>query len=68
MNGRPLRRMNSGSCARSFAAGSGDPKLTDFLDQWVYDTGMPTLRLTYSVAGRKLTGTVTQTDAREISA
>lgn len=49
-------------CAEFLPARSSDPKLTDFFDQWVYDTGMPTLKLTYSVAGTKLTGTITQTD------
>jgi hypothetical protein len=50
-------------CAGFLPAGATDKTLTDFFDQWVYDTGMPTLKLTYSVAGGKLTGTVTQTDA-----
>lgn len=49
-------------CAEFLPAGSRDPKLIDFFDQWVYDIGIPTLKLTYSVAGRKLTGTLTQTD------
>jgi aminopeptidase N len=50
-------------CAEFLPAGATDKTLTDFFDQWVYDTGVPTLKLTYSVVGRKLTGTVTQTDA-----
>ena len=50
-------------CAEFMPAGSADANLTDFFDQWVYDTGMPTLKMTYSVVGRKLTGTITQTDA-----
>ena len=50
-------------CAEFLPKGSPDPKLVDFFDQWVYDTGMPTLKLTYSVNGRRLTGTVTQSDA-----
>ena len=50
-------------CAEFLPPGSPDRTLSDFFDQWVYDTGMPTLQLTYSVNGRKLTGTVTQTDA-----
>ena len=49
-------------CAEFLPAGSPDPKLLDFFDQWVYDTGMPSLKLTYAVVGRKLTGTVTQAD------
>lgn len=49
-------------CAQFLPAGSSDPKLTDFFDQWVYDTGMPALKLTYSVVGRKLSGTIVQSD------
>jgi hypothetical protein len=45
---------------------SSDPKLEAFFDQWVYSTGIPTLKLTYEVHGRppevKLTGAVSQTD------
>ena len=56
-------------CAEFMPAGAPgsvpDAKLTDFFDQWVYDTGMPTVKLTYSVVGTKLTGTITQTDAPE---
>jgi hypothetical protein len=43
---------------------SDDPKLESFFEQWVYGTGIPTLKLNYSVKGAapnvKLTGTVTQ--------
>ena len=52
-------------CAEFLPKGSPDPKLTDFFDQWVYDTGMPTLKLTYAVVGHKLTGTVTQSEVRD---
>src|SRR5713101_3562669 len=45
---------------------SPDSKLEAFFDQWVYGTGVPTLKLSYSVHGRppavKLTGTVSQSD------
>ena len=58
-----LRRL----CAEFMPAGSPDSKLTAFFDQWVYSTGVPSLKLTYSVKGKpgayKLTGTITQTDA-----
>ena len=58
-----LRRL----CAEFMPAGSPDAKLTEFFDQWVYSTGVPGLKLTYSVKGKpgayKLTGTITQTDA-----
>jgi hypothetical protein len=56
---------------RELAAGflppkSPDAKLEAFFDQWVYGTGIPTLKLSYSTQGRaptvKLTGTVAQSD------
>jgi Peptidase family M1 domain len=43
---------------------SDDPKLESFFEQWVYGTGIPTIKLTWSVKGAapnvRLTGTVTQ--------
>ena len=39
-----------------------DPKLEDFFDQWVYGTGIPTLKLTYKVQGLRISGTVTAQD------
>ena len=48
---------------------SADPKLDAFFDQWVYSTGIPSLKMTYSLAGRaparKLTVTVEQTGVDE---
>jgi len=56
-------------CAEFMPPGSIDAKLENFFDQWVYGTGVPTLKLSYSVKGKpgayKLTGTVTQSDADE---
>ncbi len=53
-------------CAEFLPPGSTDAKLENFFDQWVYGTGVPTLKLSYSVKGKpgayKLTGTVTQSD------
>jgi len=53
-------------CAEFLPPQSPDPKLENFFDQWVYGTGIPTLKLTYSVKGKpgawKLTGTVAQSD------
>ena len=53
-------------CAEFLPPQSADPKLENFFDQWVYGTGIPTLKLTYSVKGKpgawKLSGTVTQSD------
>ena len=45
---------------------SPDPKLEVFFEQWVYGTGVPTLKLSYAVHGRppavKLAGSVAQSD------
>lgn len=55
-----------GMAAEFLPPKSEDPKLETFFDQWVYGTGIPTLKLTYSIKGKapalKLTGTVTQSD------
>ena len=51
-------------CAEFLPPKSDDPKLEKFFDEWVYGTGVPDLKLTYSVRGKpgayKLTGSVTQ--------
>ena len=48
---------------------SDDPKLESFFDQWVYSTGIPTLKLSYSLKGQapavKLVGKLTQSDVPE---
>ncbi|MGA2714863.1 MAG: M1 family aminopeptidase [Bryobacteraceae bacterium] len=49
-------------CAEFLPKGSSDPKLENFFDQWVYGTGLPALKLTWSVQGMNLTGTVTQSE------
>jgi hypothetical protein len=53
-------------CAEYLPAQSSDPKLENFFDTWVYGTGIPTLKLNFSVKGKpgalKLTATVNQTD------
>ncbi|MGC9951563.1 MAG: M1 family aminopeptidase [Bryobacteraceae bacterium] len=45
---------------------SPDPQLENFFDQWVYGTGIPSLKLSYAVKGKgaalRLNGTVTQSD------
>lgn len=45
---------------------SDDPQLETFFDNWVYGTGVPELKLTYSVRGKapacRLRGTVTQSE------
>jgi aminopeptidase N len=49
--------------------GSPDPKLEAFFEQWVYNTGIPSLKMKHSVRGKapkvRITGTITQTDADE---
>src|SRR5215831_13980956 len=48
---------------------SDDPKLESFFGQWVYGTGIPTVKMSYSVKGAapnvKVTGTVTASDVDE---
>jgi len=52
--------------ARFLPEKSADPQLEDFFDQWVYGTGIPSLKLSYTVKGKagalRLNGTVTQSD------
>ncbi len=56
-------------CAEFLPPGSSDAKLEGFFDQWVYGTGIPTLKLTSSVKGKpgayRLTGTLTQSDVSD---
>jgi hypothetical protein len=51
-------------CAEFVPPKSDDAKLERFFDQWVYGTGVPELKLTYSVKGKpgayRLTGSVAQ--------
>jgi hypothetical protein len=51
-------------CAEFVSPKSDDPRLEKFFDEWVYGTGVPELKLTYSVRGKpgawKLIGSVTQ--------
>ena len=44
---------------------SPDPELNAFFDTWVYGTGIPAVKLTYTVRGLKLTGTVSQSGVAE---
>lgn len=41
-------------------SGAPDASLENFFENWVYGTGIPALRLTYTVQGTKLTGSLTQ--------
>jgi hypothetical protein len=48
---------------------SDDPRLETFFDQWVYGTGIPTLKLSYRLRGKapalRLVGTISQSDVDE---
>jgi aminopeptidase N len=44
---------------------SDDPKLESFFECWVYGTGVPSLKLNYSMRNGRLMGTVTQTGVDE---
>ncbi|HKA02128.1 MAG TPA: M1 family aminopeptidase, partial [Candidatus Solibacter sp.] len=44
---------------------SDDPKLESFFERWVYGTGIPALKLNYSMRNGRLTGTVTQSGVDE---
>jgi hypothetical protein len=52
------------SAAQFMPPKSDDPTLEAFFDQWVYGTGIPTLKLTYALKGQapavRLVGTLTQ--------
>ncbi|MEK7406997.1 MAG: M1 family aminopeptidase [Acidobacteriota bacterium] len=55
--------------AEFLPAGSPDPSLEQFFEQWVYGTGIPSLRMKHSVRGKapaiRVEGTITQSDADE---
>jgi hypothetical protein len=40
--------------------GSPDPSLKAFFDNWIYGTGIPSVKITYAFKGTKLTGTLVQ--------
>ena len=46
-----------------------DPQLESFFDQWVYGTGIPSLKMTYDVKGKapavRVVGTITQSDVED---
>jgi aminopeptidase N len=56
-------------CAEFLPPQSPDPKLENFFDQWVYGTGIPGLKMSYSVKGKpgawKLSGTITQSEVSD---
>jgi hypothetical protein len=52
-------------CAKFLPAGSPDNKLEAFFDQWVYGTGIPQLKMSWSVKPGKVTGSIIQTGVGE---
>lgn len=48
--------------ARQYAPKSPDPDLKVFFDNWVYGTGVPAVKLSYSWHSEKLTGSLVQRD------
>jgi aminopeptidase N len=52
-------------CAKYLPAGDPDSKLESFFDQWVYSTGVPHLKLTWSAKAGRVTGKVAQTGVSE---
>jgi hypothetical protein len=48
--------------AHRYAPASPDPDLKTFFDNWVYGTGIPAVKLSYSWRAMKLSGTVAQRD------
>jgi aminopeptidase N len=55
--------------AEFMPARSDDPKLESFFESWVYGTGVPEIKLSYTVTGKapkmRVRGTVTQSDVAE---
>jgi len=48
--------------AHKYAPASPDPDLKIFFDNWVYGTGIPSVKLSYSWRAMKLSGTLAQRD------
>jgi hypothetical protein len=52
-------------CAKFLPAGAQDSKLQSFFDQWVYGTGIPQLKLTWSAKPGRVSGTIKQSGVSE---
>jgi hypothetical protein len=48
-------------CARFLPQGAPDPKLEAFFDQWVYGTGIPQFKVSWTAKPGRVSGTLTQT-------
>ncbi len=51
--------------ARQYAPKSPDPDLKIFFDNWVYGTGLPSVKLSYAWRAAKLSGSIVQRDVDE---
>jgi aminopeptidase N len=51
-------------CSR-FAGQGQDKSLEAFFDQWIYGTGIPQLKLTWTAKPGRVTGTIKQVDVRD---
>jgi Peptidase family M1 domain len=51
--------------ARRYAPKSPDPDLKIFFDNWIYGTGIPAVKLSYSWRAGKLSGSIVQRDVDE---
>ncbi len=52
-------------CAKFLMPGASDPQLEAFFDQWVYGTGIPQFKLTWSAKPGRVSGTITQSGVAE---
>ena len=52
-------------CARFLPAGAADAKLEAFFDQWVYGTGIPQLKLTWTARPGRVSGAIAQSGVRD---
>jgi len=46
--------------AKFLPPNSPDPRLEAFFDTWVYGTGVPEVKLRYSISGMRISGTIEQ--------
>ncbi len=53
------------SLASAYAPQSTDPGLKIFFDNWIYGTGIPAVKVSYTWRGGKLTGKIVQSDVDE---
>ena len=52
-------------CAKFLPAGSSDSKLQAFFDQWIYGTGIPQLKMSWTARPGRVSGTIKQSGVAE---